>query len=71
LDKTVQFQAERFGIQSVSLHSPVLFIQLLRADYVALDRKRAQLPLQRKTKPARFIDRVHLGFTSPELGRPM
>lgn len=31
----------------------------------------SKLPLQRKTKPARFIDRVHFGATLLKLRRPV
>src|SRR5437870_11922906 len=70
LYKAVQLQAERLSIQPVSLHSPVLLVQLLRADHVALNRKRAQLALQRKTKSTRFIHSVHLGSGTGQLCRP-
>ena len=49
-----------------------MLIQFLRTDHVALNRERAQLALQRKTKSTRFIDRVHFGATFPlEPGRPV
>jgi hypothetical protein len=35
-----------------------------------VDRELAQLPLQRKTKPARFIHRVHFSRATLEFGRP-
>jgi hypothetical protein len=44
---------------------------LLRADHVANDPQRVQLPLQRKTKPARLIDRVHFDSTLLKLCRPV
>src|SRR5206468_261544 len=34
LDKTVQLQAERLGIQPVSLYSPVVLVQFLRTDHI-------------------------------------
>src|SRR4029077_19354028 len=55
---------------SLSLYPLVALIQLLRTDHVTLDPERAQLPLQRKTNPARFIDRVHFGSTLLKLGCP-
>src|SRR5438132_13625071 len=70
-NKAVQLQAERFGIQPVSLHSPVLLIQLLRADHITTDQERAQLPLQRKTKPACFINSINFLSPALELGRPI
>jgi len=71
LHEAVQFQAERFGIEPVGLHSPVLLIQLLRTDHVTVDRKRVQLALQRKTKSACLIDGVHFGSALLKLGCPM
>ena len=72
LDKSIQSQAQRLGIQAVGLHPPILLIQLLRADHVAVDRKRAELSLQRKTKPARLIDRIHFcAALLLEPGRPV
>jgi hypothetical protein len=71
LHEAVQFQAERPGIQPVGLHPLVLLIQLLRADHVANDPQATQLPLQRKTKPARFIHGVHFDSTLLLLGRPV
>src|ERR1700730_10880671 len=71
LNKTIQLQAERFGIEPVGLYSLVALIQLLRADHVALDPQHTQPALQPKAKPARFIDGVHLPLLSLELGRPM
>ena len=71
LHKTVQLQAERLGIQPVGLHPLVALIQLLRTDHVACDPQRGELPLQCKTKPARFINRMHFGATLLKLGRPM
>src|SRR6266513_2413201 len=69
--KRSNLQAQRLGIQPVGLHPPILLIQLLRTDHVALDRERAQLPLQTKTKPARFIHRVHFRTAALEFARPM
>ena len=63
LHEAIQLQTKRFGIQSVGLYPPVVLIQFLRTDHVALNRERAQLALQRKTKSTRFIDRVHFGAT--------
>jgi hypothetical protein len=72
LHETVQLQAERLGIQPVSLHPLVALIQLLGTDHITVDSQRAQLPLQRKTKSARFIDRVHFGSSVLlEPGRPV
>ena len=71
LHETVQLQAERLGIQPVSFHPLVAFIQLLRAHHVANNSHSSKLPLQRKTKAARFIDRMHFGATLLKLGRPV
>ena len=71
LHEAVQLQAQRLGIQPVGFHAPILLIQLLRADHVALDRERAELSLQRKTKPARFIDRMHFPGFALKFGRPV
>ena len=38
---------------------------------MALDPQGCEIALQRKTKPARFINRVHFGSSLLELGRPM
>ena len=70
LDKAIQLQAERLGVQPVSLHPFVALIQLLRTHHMANNRERAQLPLQRKTKPARFIDRLYFGSALLKFGRP-
>src|SRR5438552_8062632 len=71
LNKTIQLQAERLGIQAVGLYPLIALIQLLRTDHVAVDRERAELSLQRKTKPARLIERVHLcAALLLEPGRP-
>jgi hypothetical protein len=40
LHKAVQLQAERLCIQPIGLYPPVLLIQLLRTDHVALDPQR-------------------------------
>jgi hypothetical protein len=61
LHEAIQPQAERLGIQPVGLHPLVALIQLLRTDHVAMNPDGSKLPLQRKTKPARFIDRIHFG----------
>jgi hypothetical protein len=71
LHKTIQPQAERLGIQPVSLHPLVAFIQLLRTDHVAINAQGTEPTLQTKTKPARFIHCVHCPATSPEFGCPM
>jgi len=71
LHQAIQLQAERLGIQPVSLHPLVAFIQLLRADPMAINPEESKLPLQRKTKSACFIDRVHFGATLLKLGRPV
>ena len=71
LHKTIQLQAERLGIQPVSLHPPVSFIQLLRTNHVAMNPESSKSPLQRKTKPARFVNGVHFGATLLKLGRPV
>src|SRR5882724_2488078 len=71
LYETVQLQTERLGIQPVSLHPLVALIQLLRTDHVAMNPQGSKLPLQRKTKPARFIHRVHFGASLLQLGRPV
>jgi hypothetical protein len=62
----------RVKLESVGLHPLVALIQLLRSDHVANDPQRTQLPLQRKTKPTRFINCVHFcaAFLF-ESGRPM
>jgi hypothetical protein len=62
LHKTIQPQAECLGIQPIALYSLVVLIQLLRTDHMAMNPQGSKLPLQRKTKPARFIDRMHFGF---------
>ena len=49
------------GIRSRLGPGQVVLILFLRADHVAVDRERAELSLQRKTKPTRFIDCVHFG----------
>src|SRR6266540_5576575 len=72
LHKAIQPHAKRLGIQPVSLHPLVALIQLLRADHVAMNPQGSKLPLQRKTKSARFIDRVHFGSSVLlEPGRPV
>jgi len=73
LHETVQLQTERLGIQPVSLHPLGKLVELLRTDHVAMNPQGSKLPLQRKTKPARFIHRVHFGARAflLELGRPM
>jgi hypothetical protein len=38
---------------------------------VANNPQRAQLPLQRKTKPARFINRMYFGSSLLKFGRPV
>src|SRR6266550_8804315 len=59
------------GSCRIGLHPPILLIQLLRTDHVALDRESAELSLQRKTKPARLIDRIHFRGLALKFGRPM
>ena len=71
LHETIQPQAERLGIEPIGLHPLVVFIQLLRTDHVAMNPEGSKLPLQRKTKAARFIDRVYFGSTLLELRRPL
>src|ERR1700686_4742697 len=72
LNKTIQLQAECFGIEPVGLYSLIALIQLLRADHVVVDRERAELSLQRKTKAARLINRMHLcAALFLESARPM
>jgi hypothetical protein len=71
LHKTIQLQAERFGIQPVSLHPFVLLVQLLRGNHVAINPEGSKLPLQRKPKPARFIDRMHFPGLVLNFGRPV
>jgi hypothetical protein len=54
------------------LYPPVVLIQFLRADHLALDPQAREIALQSKAKTARFIDRVHFGAAFPlEPGRPM
>jgi len=71
LDEAVQLQAERLGIEPVGLYSLVVFIQLLGTGHMTVDRERTQVALQRKTKSARLIDRVHFGCALLKLGCPM
>src|SRR6266576_1388626 len=71
LDESIQLQAQRLGIEPIGLYPPILLIQLLWADHVAIDRERAELSLHRKTKPARLIDRMHFcAALLLEPGRP-
>ena len=69
--QALQLQAERLGIQSISLYPLVVLIQLLRTDHVANNPQSSKLPLQRETKPARFIDRVHFDSSLLELCGPI
>jgi hypothetical protein len=72
LHEAVQLQAERLGIEPVGLYSLVALIQLLWTDHVALDPQGREIALQGKTKPARFINRVHLRpALLLEPGRPL
>src|SRR2546428_13377077 len=68
--EAIQLQTERLGIEPVSFYSTVLFIQLLRADHLTLDPQGSELPLQPKTKPARFVNSVHFSSLLLEFGRP-
>jgi hypothetical protein len=71
LDKSVQLQAERLGIQPIGLYPPISLIQLLRAHDVAVDPQARELALQAKTKPARFIDGVYFSSLALHLRRPV
>ena len=48
-----------------------MLVEFLRADHIALNAECAQLPLQRKTKAARFIDRMHFPGLVLNFGRPV
>jgi hypothetical protein len=70
--KRSQLQTQRLGIEPIGLHAPILLVRLLRANHVTVDPERAELPLQKKTKPACFINRVHFGVALLlEPGRPV
>src|SRR6266487_1585256 len=69
--KRSNFKHQRLGIQAVGLYSPVLLVQLLRADHVAMDPERSEIALQSKPKSTRFIYRMHFGSRAGELGRPI
>src|ERR1700746_3897504 len=70
LNKTIQTQAERLGVEPVGFYPLVLLVELLRTDHVTVDPHCVQLPLQRKTKPTRFVNGVHLCSLTLELGCP-
>ena len=69
--KAVQFQAKRFGIQPVGFDPFVALIEFLGTDHIGVDAQNAELPLERKTKTARFIDGIHFGATLTEPGGPV
>ena len=71
LDEAIQLQAERLGIKRVGFYPPVVLVQLLRTDHMTRDPERCELPLQTKTKPARFIDGVHCGSLLLQSRRPV
>lgn len=55
----------------VGLYSFVALIEFLRTDHVTMNPLRGELPLQSKTKPARFINRMHFTARLAQLGCPM
>src|SRR6266571_6143184 len=63
--------------QSALASSPSVFTRLFCSSnfcgqtYVAMNPESSKLPLQRETKPARLIDRVHFGATLLQLRRPV
>jgi hypothetical protein len=70
LNKAVQLQAKRFGIQSISLYPFVALIEFLWADHVATDPESVETPLQSKPKPARLIDGIDFSSLAGEFGGP-
>jgi hypothetical protein len=54
----------------VGLYSFVALIEFLRTDHVTMNPLRGELPLQSKTKPARFINGVDFASLAFELGHP-
>ena len=63
---TVQAQAERAAIASISLHPSVAFVELLRSDDVAVRASLEQRAVEPEAEPAGFIDDVNLkAFPQP------
>src|SRR5947207_8705522 len=71
LSKAVQLRAQRLGIQPIGLYSFVALIEFLWTDHVRADPQRAELPLQAKPKPARFINGGDFSSLPLELGCPV
>ena len=69
--KRSNFKQSALGIEPVGLYSFVALIEFLRTDHVTVNPLRGELPLQSKTKPARFINRMHFTARLAQLGCPM
>ena len=62
---TVQAQAERAAIASISLHAGVAFVELLRSDDVAVCASLEQRAVESEAESAGFIDDVNLKAFPP------
>ena len=66
LDKAVQLQAQRLGIQAIGLYPFVALIEFLWTDHVAMDPQSAECALQTEAKPACLINGIDFNSLAAE-----